>query len=311
MDSSMKINYKLRGTNHKLEFPWYGANATTMVVGADVTHSAKGSNAPSVAGVVATCDEYDGRYLASARIQTCKTEYIEDLEGMIEERLEVFFAHNGKLPNEILFYRDGVSESQYGMVYLDELPKVKAGCLAIGEKRQIPGYDPKITMLVVGKRHHTRFYPKDSPKDKVGKNLNPGLVIDHTIVTPQYDNFYLQSHDSPEGTARSGHYVVISNDSGYTPEKLQEVTYRLCFTGSRAPTSLSICTPARYADLLCDRLRAYLRPIFERKEGFKDFPPDRPLDEYRACSTTWTSASNDNGSKLPWHGKLEDSMFYL
>ncbi len=49
-------------------------------------------------------------------------------------------------------------------------------------------------------------------------------------------NFYLQSHSCMDlspverpprgnylGTARSGHYVVIVNQSGYTPDMLQDI----------------------------------------------------------------------------------------
>jgi hypothetical protein len=127
-------------------------------------------------------------------------------------------------PQHILFYRDGVSESQYGMIYLDELPQAEAGCLAFGEaKGQKAPYKPKITMLVVGKRHHTRFYPKENaPAQAKMTNLQAGLIIDHTVVTPQYHDFYLQSHDCPEGTARAGHYVVIVNESWYTPRMLHD-----------------------------------------------------------------------------------------
>lgn len=45
-----------------------------MIVGADVTHSSKDSVAPSVAGLVATCDGESNQYLASARLQSNKTE---------------------------------------------------------------------------------------------------------------------------------------------------------------------------------------------------------------------------------------------
>jgi hypothetical protein len=31
--------------------------------------------------------------------------------------------------------------------------------------------------------------------------------------------------------------------------------------GSRSTTANSICTPARYADILYDRLRCYLKPV--------------------------------------------------
>jgi hypothetical protein len=48
-----------------------------MIVGADVTHSGKGGSAqgsPSLAGVVATCDDRAMHYLASARLQPSNTE---------------------------------------------------------------------------------------------------------------------------------------------------------------------------------------------------------------------------------------------
>jgi hypothetical protein len=70
---SMKVNFKLRGTNHGLadNYDWYGAKAHTMIVGADVTHPGKTTNPtmPSMAGVVATRDSRSAHYLGSARLQ--------------------------------------------------------------------------------------------------------------------------------------------------------------------------------------------------------------------------------------------------
>src|SRR4051794_26269261 len=77
------------------------------------------------------------------------------------------------LPASILFYRDGVSESQYGMVYLEELPKIMDGCsaalasLKLNNKTGITSnaeWRPKLTLIVVTKRHHTRFYPRNEVK---------------------------------------------------------------------------------------------------------------------------------------------------
>lgn len=141
---------------------------------------------------------------------------------MVEERLLAYMKHHPEdlLPKHILFYRDGVSESQYGMVRRYELSQVQEACRILSQKYQLE--PPNITMLVVGKRHHTRFYPASTSAD-ADKNLKPGLIVDHTVVTPEYQNFYLQSHDAELGRARSGHYVVIENETGYSPEKLQEL----------------------------------------------------------------------------------------
>ena len=58
-------------------------------------------------------------------------------------------------------------------------------------------YKPKITFLVVQKRHHTRFFPMRK-EDEDGKNANvpPGLVVDTVITQPNGMDFYLVSHAS-------------------------------------------------------------------------------------------------------------------
>lgn len=151
------------------------------------------------------------------------------------ERLWNYGEVNQSLPNHILFYRDGVSESQYGMVYQEELRQIKQAVTNIAVLRKVE-FQPKITLLVVGKRHHTRFFPKKSPvKDKPIRagdresdyNIQAGLVIDHTIVTPHHCSFYLQSHDSPQGTAKTGHYVIITNESEYSLDALQQLVSHL------------------------------------------------------------------------------------
>jgi eukaryotic translation initiation factor 2C len=128
------------------------------------------------------------------------------------------------------------------MVYLDELPQIKDGCQVamVPLNYPNPNWLPGITLLIVGKRHHMRFFPikdphwiappptyKDSkmipPVDPATKNLKAGLVIDHSVVDSNRFSFYLQSHDSPLGTAHTGHYVVLENSSGYTPQELQEL----------------------------------------------------------------------------------------
>lgn len=78
---SLKINFKLGGTNHQVKT--LGVKKNTMIVGADVTHPRKIMDpnqyepCPSMAGVVATSDLNHAHYLASARLQKGKTEVRE------------------------------------------------------------------------------------------------------------------------------------------------------------------------------------------------------------------------------------------
>ena len=52
----------------------------------------------------------------------------------------------------------------------------------------------KITVIVVGKRHHVRFFPQ-TPKDADRSgNCPAGTVVDRDITHPTEFDFYLQSH---------------------------------------------------------------------------------------------------------------------
>ena len=59
---------------------------------------------------------------------------------------------------------------------------------------QILKLDVKITVIVVGKRHHVRFFPQ-TPKDADRSgNCPAGTVVDRDITHPTEFDFYLQSH---------------------------------------------------------------------------------------------------------------------
>jgi eukaryotic translation initiation factor 2C len=147
-----------------------------------------------------------------------------------------------RLPEHVLFYRDGVSESQYGMVLFEEKDQILDGCqeafkeLRRDKNNRIKTSDkwaPKLTLLVVTKRHHARFFPSKevtAGDKKVDINLTLGQVIETTVVDPVNQDFYLQSHHSALGTARSSHYVVIHNDSKYDLLELQQIVSRTNLT---------------------------------------------------------------------------------
>ncbi|KAK0935697.1 hypothetical protein LTR29_012699 [Friedmanniomyces endolithicus] len=102
--------------------------ADTVVIGADVTHPGKGSAmaTPSIAAVVGSADDQFMQFPGSMRLQRGSKEDITDLSGMVKERLlEWASRHNKTLPTKVLFYRDGVSESQYNILRRRELPQVQ------------------------------------------------------------------------------------------------------------------------------------------------------------------------------------------
>lgn len=60
------------------------------------------------------------------------------------------------------------------------MPKILAACKKMSTPN-IP-YKPKLTIIICGKRHHTRFYPtSEDSADHLG-NPKPGTVVDRGIT---------------------------------------------------------------------------------------------------------------------------------
>lgn len=269
----------------------------TMLVGIDVTHPSPGSqeDSPSVAGVVASIDARYTHYPASLRCQESRKEMVTALTPMLIERLRAWQSHNSAhLPAHILIYRDGVSEGQFKRVLQEEGPQIDAAVQAIYPAN---APKPKIAIVVVGKRHHTRFYPMKSAEAHKSGNPRNGTVVDRGITSENTWDFFLQAHTGLQGTARPAHYTVLKDEIGMGADGLEGVTHQLSYLYARATKAVSIAPPAYYADLACERARCYL---------FETYVPE-------AVSTSAGETAYDPNTR--WrggvHARLEGGMFYL
>lgn len=61
---------------------------------------------------------------------------------------------------------------------------------------------PKLTFIIVKKRHNTRFFARDSNTGGM-INVQPGTVVDTDIVHPEDFDFYLNSHAALQGRFHS------------------------------------------------------------------------------------------------------------
>jgi len=175
----------------------------------------------------------------------------------------------GTFPTNILYYRDGVGDSQLKDVKDIELKEIN---LAFGDavtelkrKQRIPAHSNasvNITAIVVTKRHNTRFYPQD--KGDKYENCHPGTHVDDVVTSPFYQDFYLQSHAALQGTARPAHYFIVQNDMNRSVDDLRQITHELCYSYVRATVGVSYAAPAYYADRLCERGRVYMRDFLVR-----------------------------------------------
>ncbi|GAB2263070.1 hypothetical protein Droror1_Dr00004067 [Drosera rotundifolia] len=270
---SLKINVKAGGRNTVLldaiekNIPMI-SDRPTIIIGADVTHASPGEDSvPSIAAVVASMDWPEiTKYRGLVSAQGPREEIIRDLYesvqdptkglvhgGMIRELLIAFRRSTREKPHRIIFYRDGVSEGQFAQVLLDEMDAIRKACASLEE-----GYLPRVTFIVVQKRHHTRLFATDrSLTDKSG-NILPGTVVDTKICHPSEFDFYLCSHAGIQGTSRPAHYHVLHDENNFSADLLQLLTYSLCFTYQRCTRSVSIVPPAYYAHLAAFRARYYI-----------------------------------------------------
>eukprot|EP00899_Mesostigma_viride_P022769 jgi/Mesvir1/3677/Mv14966-RA.1 len=329
---ALKINVKLGGKNVALTPP--GPIPTrellprtacalawepTMVLGADVSHAtAFERGSPSIAAVVASMDwPACTKYRAAIRAQDGKKEIIQDLYsetknedgsiqfgGIIREQLLAFYNRTGGFmdspqgsyglkPSRIIMYRDGVSDGQFKTVLLHELTAIRQACQSLQED-----YCPRITFIVVQKRHHTRFNPL-TPQDmcRPVDNVVPGLVVDQGVCNPVEHDFYMVSHVGIQGTSKPTHYYVLWDENNFSADEIQKLTNDLCYTYSRCTRSVSVAPPAYYAHLAAFRARHYL----SREEQYSD------TESTRSGSTTTTN----NSTKLPQVDPfVQEYMFY-
>nr|AFX89028.1 argonaute 2a [Mayetiola destructor] len=260
----LKVNAKLNGVNHCLVgSPFLNDNIhKCMFIGADVTHpSPDQQTIPSIVGVVASHISNGFCYNPTWRLQETKdgnsrvAEIIQDFKNITTEHLQFYRKrNNNKLPDKIFYYRDGVSESQYQQVINTERMAMSQACAEIK-----PGYEKhvQITIIIVQKRHHTRFFPNKTIGIDANNNVPPGTIVDTEIVrsNPNEKHFFLVSHQALKGVARPTKYSVIYDNGQHDIDDIQQLTYNLCHLFSRCTRAVSYPAPTYYAHLMAYRGR--------------------------------------------------------
>jgi len=162
-------------------------------------------------------------------------------------------------PSRLIFFRDGVSEGQFKQVLDKELDALKAACVDLK-------INPKITVIIVAKRHHVRFFPKQPGDADRSGNCPAGTVVDQVVAHPTEFDWYLQSHGGLLGTSRPAHYNVLYDDNKFNADSLQSLSFALCHVYARSTRSVSIPAPVYYADIVCSRAKNHYDP-----QGTVDF----------------------------------------
>ncbi|EFO90174.1 hypothetical protein CRE_24176 [Caenorhabditis remanei] len=215
-----KTNMKLGGLNYLIGSNYLN-NPRVLIVGFETSQT--GGDIVTVGYAANMMDHYQkfaGGYVYAARGR--------DIYGpIIKETLVGIFnnfkqhKHRGA-PEELIIYFNGITEGQYGMINEEYTQQVKSACSTMNE-----AFRPKITIIASSKQHNERLYKSEQGRLS---NLEPGTVVDHTIVSPVYSEFYLASSVARQGTTKAAKFTLIyASAPGKTMERIETLTNDLCY----------------------------------------------------------------------------------
>lgn len=261
----MKVNAKLGGSTSKAvparTSGFKSFTKPTMFIGADVSHASPGSEQASMAALTVSWDKFGGRYAAGCQTNGKRVEMITEnnfrtILGPLVQQWQSEVG-GGRLPEHVIYIRDGVSEGQFQSVIQEELPAIR---LVIAQAAKNAGltWKGEITVIIAAKRHHIRAFPQKGGAGADAKgNPVPGLLIEHDATTPNEFDFYLYSHIALQGTSRPVHYTVLHDDAKLKPSFIQNMLYEHCYQYMRSTTSVSLHPAVYYAHLASNRAKAH------------------------------------------------------
>lgn len=264
----LKVNAKLGGVNFTADLPAL-LRIPTLVLGADVFHSGiigvgGGDDATTLShsAIVGSLDAEATQYSGMCLQQGAKEEVIpqRNMANAVLTRLKAFVDHSKVWPQQIIMFRDGVSEGQFKAALDQEVQAIKMVIdrMNTGIYPAAKGkYAPKIMYLTAVKRHHVRSAPATlAGIDKTG-NVPYGTVIDSSIIRPDLSEYYMYLHPGLKGTSRPCLFQLIYNEVTSNLRDVQELCFYLAHLHQRSSRSVSLPVPVYYAHLMAYRTRLY------------------------------------------------------
>ncbi|XP_068617933.1 piwi-like protein Ago3 [Battus philenor] len=233
----LQINSKLGGTLWNISIPL----KFTMIIGIDSYHDAN-QKKNSVCAFIASYNQCMTHWYSKAVFQERGQEIVDSLKTCLVDSLKHYLRVNGRLPDRIVIYRDGVGDGQLNLVQQYEIPQMLITFSILGT-----AYKPSLTYIVVQKRINTRIYLK---ANSGFENPPPGTVVDHKITRRNWYDFLIVSQKVNQGTVTPTHYVVVHDDSGMTPDQCQRLTYKMCHLYYNWPGTVRVPAPCQYAHKL-------------------------------------------------------------
>ncbi|KAJ2549519.1 hypothetical protein EV175_004417 [Coemansia sp. RSA 1933] len=292
---ALKINVKLGGTSVALSandsVERLNDYVPTLVISADVSHTTE-SQCMSVAAILGSLDLQAMRFQGTVLQHPKRMEFIENFDIIVRQSVRLFYRSTGCKPQRILYYRDGVNDSQIRGVKDLELRDIYKGCKLID-----PAYKPLVTVVMARKRHNTRFIVPGTTGEF--SNCLAGTLVSRDVSSPTIPSFYLCAHQPELGVSRPTCYYILHDDSNMAPHVLRSLTYNMCYTYPIISRSATMPAALYYAHRLSGKGRLQLNRRFD------DLP--------------YFTKENDKKAKkkvepmhlVPVHMNIQDSMYFM
>ena len=183
---------------------------------------------------------------------------MEMFEQLFLDWIKTSFKVTRKIPNILIIYREGLTESQAKAQLPNEIEALNRVVEEVSKKTKPVtnvDFNPEIVYVLVNKKINTRFYSEN--KDQTGgkfqqsvKNPNSGSIIMEESETNPYFNFYLAAQYVTEGTCTPTHYKVIHSNGKMPEEALMMFTYEQCFSYYNWSGAIRVPAPLQSASKL-------------------------------------------------------------
>ncbi|PPR86430.1 hypothetical protein GOBAR_AA34262 [Gossypium barbadense] len=152
-------------------------------------------------------------------------------DGIMKEALLDFYTNSRKRkPDQIIIFRDRISESQFNQVLI-KLLRLASSLTRSGTL--------KIVVIIVQ------------------KTIIPSLFsIDLLTMCYMNNDFYLGTHAGIIGIKRQTHYHILLDQNGFSDDDLQKFVHSLSYMYQRSTTAIFVVAPICYAHLTASQLGA-------------------------------------------------------
>ncbi|WPG97800.1 Hypothetical protein R9X50_00058100 [Acrodontium crateriforme] len=311
----MKFNAKLGGTTARAIGPKSGGptglfHVPTMILGADVSHAAPGTQTASMAALTMSMDKLACRYACAVETNGFRVEMMmtENINSMLKPMMQKWITDvgGGHFPSRIIYLRDGVSEGQYSHVIHQEVRDMKQLLKTADPKLDIP-----FLVIVGSKRHHVRFFPESGKGDR-NQNPFPGTLVETGVTHPTENDVYLCSHAAIKGTARPMHYHVIMNEPKMSNDEIWTLLYEHSYQYMRATTPVSQHPAIYYAHLASNRAIPHDPRWGDSSVPTSSNPTTESLGKSAvAHSSSGAPSTVDRLMPMPNGAAIQTSMWYI